>query len=398
MTVETFRTWYLVHKWTSLLCTVFLLLLCLTGLPLIFGDDLAVWLGEAVEPPEHVTATAPASLESLVTDARERRPQDHVKFLIQDEDQPAWFVSLGTTPTAQDNSALFMYDARTGALLHDRPANEGLMNLLLKLHVELLAGLPGTLFLGAMGVLFLASVVSGCIVYGPFMRKLAFGTIRREGSRRLTWLDLHNLLGIVTVLWVLVVGATGVISTLDRPLLAYWQQTELAGMLAPWQGKPAPARVQTVDEVVETAEMAAPDMVVRFVAFPGTLFASPHHYMVFMRGQTPLTARLLTPLLIDAETAQVTDSRSLPWYLTLLLLSQPLHFGDYGGMPLKIVWALLDLLTIIVLVSGLYLWWKKRHVSVEQVLGEAETVGEWDSLPHREGEQCGLSVVERLKK
>ncbi len=30
--------------------------------------------------------------------------------------------------------------------------------------------------------------------------------------------------------------------------------------------------------------------------------------------------------------------------MTTLLLSQPLHFGDYGGMPLKILWALLDLL------------------------------------------------------
>jgi uncharacterized iron-regulated membrane protein len=45
-----------------------------------------------------------------------------------------------------------------------------------------------------------------------------------------------------------------------------------------------------------------------------------------------------------------------------LLVSQPLHFGDYGGMPLKILWAVLDLITIAVLISGLYLWWKKRHV------------------------------------
>lgn len=101
------------------------------------------------------------------------------------------------------------------------------------MHVELLAGLPGTLFLGAMGVVFLASVVSGVVVYGPFMRKLPFGTIRQDGSPRLTWLDLHNLLGIVTVLWVLVVGTTGVVNTLDRPLLAYWQSTELAGMIDP---------------------------------------------------------------------------------------------------------------------------------------------------------------------
>ena len=39
-----------------------------------------------------------------------------------------------------------------------------------------------------------------------------------------------------------------------------------------------------------------------------------------------------------------------------LSLSQPLHFGDYGGLPLKILWALLDLITIVVLASGIYLW------------------------------------------
>jgi uncharacterized iron-regulated membrane protein len=43
------------------------------------------------------------------------------------------------------------------------------------------------------------------------------------------------------------------------------------------------------------------------------------------------------------------------------LVSQPLHFGDYGGMPLKIIWALLDIMTIVVIGSGLYLWIVKRR-------------------------------------
>jgi uncharacterized iron-regulated membrane protein len=38
-----------------------------------------------------------------------------------------------------------------------------------------------------------------------------------------------------------------------------------------------------------------------------------------------------------------------------------LHFGDYGGMPLKILWALFDLATIVVLISGLYLWFARRE-------------------------------------
>ena len=52
-----------------------------------------------------------------------------------------------------------------------------------------------------------------------------------------------------------------------------------------------------------------------------------------------------------------------PWYVKTLSLSQPLHFGDYGGLPLKIVWALLDLVTIVVLGSGLYLWFARRRIA-----------------------------------
>ena len=38
-----------------------------------------------------------------------------------------------------------------------------------------------------------------------------------------------------------------------------------------------------------------------------------------------------------------------PWSFYVLKLSQPLHFGDDGGLPLQIIWALLDIASIIVL-------------------------------------------------
>ena len=83
-------------------------------------------------------------------------------------------------------------------------------------------------------------------------------------------------------------------------------------------------------------------------------------------------SRLLKPVLVDAVTAEMTDTRDLPWYATALLVSQPLHFGDYGGMPLKIIWALFDIVTIVVLGSGLYLWIKRRRNPVEQRIRELE--------------------------
>ena len=82
------------------------------------------------------------------------------------------------------------------------------------------------------------------------------------------------------------------------------------------------------------------------IAFPGTAFSSPHHNTIFLKGTTPLTSRLLQPLLVDAKTSQLTAAPELPWYLTGLLISQPLHFGDYGGQAMKLLWALLDVASI----------------------------------------------------
>ena len=62
----------------------------------------------------------------------------------------------------------------------------------------------------------------------------------------------------------------------------------------------------------------------------------------------------------------------MPWYLRALEVSRPLHFGDYGGWPLKIIWALFDLVTIVVLGSGLYLWLSRRASSEE---AEQELIG-----------------------
>jgi uncharacterized iron-regulated membrane protein len=191
------------------------------------------------------------------------------------------------------------------------------------------------------------------------MRKLQFGEVRRGRTARLKWLDLHNLLGIVTLVWALVVGATGVVNALADVLLGVWQATEVAEMVKPYAGMPPPVRMAPVQQAISRAEAAEPGMKVAFVAFPGTPFASSHHYGVFMRGASDFSARLYKPVLVDAQTGEITDRRKLPWYLTGLLLSQPLHFGDYGGQAMKFLWLLLDLATIVVLGSGLYLWLRR---------------------------------------
>ena len=356
LSAKALRSWSFVHKWTSLISTVFILMLCITGLPLIFEHEIDHWLADAAP---HTTASSGlpmANLDDVVAAAKAQAPDKAIMFLGDITDDGFWYVNLADTVAGEGGRTSVTVDYYTAKILDPEARQSGFMAFMLQLHTDMFAGLPGKLFLGFMGLLLLVAIVSGEVLYAPFMRRLQFGEVRRNRTTRLKWLDLHNLLGIITIVWVATVGATGMINTWADLIISAWRSDQMAEMIAPYEGSPAVTNPGSLEQAVRAAQELEPNMQLGFVAYPGSGLSSPHHYAVFMRGTEPLTSRLLKPVLVDAQTLEVTDNRPLPWYMTALLLSEPLHFGDYGGMPMKILWAVLDVITIILLGSGLYLW------------------------------------------
>lgn len=371
----------MVHKWSSLICTAFLLMLCVTGLPLIFHDEIDLLSdGRPDFGLPGVGSSSDASgllpLDDMMQRALANRPGEVPVFMAFDNDQPSMTVTTAPLPGSPASEMTIQFlDRSTGEQIGVEAESEGgVMHFLLQLHTDMFLGLPGMLFLAAMGVLFIAALVSGAVLYAPFMRRVDFGTLRVSRSSPLKWLDYHNLLGIVALAWMLVVGLTGVINALSTPIENLWQAEELASMTSEYAGREAlpPSRYGSLDVAMARAREALPGNNPQFIAFPGGAFSSKHHYAVFFQGDTPLTERLLTPALIDAETGAFTDARPMPWYYQALSLSRPLHFGDYGGLPLKLLWAALTLFTIVVLGSGLYLWLFKAAFSPRTHLRHVE--------------------------
>lgn len=375
------RRWAWLHKWSSLLCTLFLILLCLTGLPLIFADEIDDLLDDGI-PAAQAAADAPmADLTRLVALASQQLPGWSTEFVTVEQDKSYATVTLKPDPlAAPDRRQRIRFDLHTGRLLKSASAGtqqRSVTDWLRLLHTSLLAGLAGELFLGSMGLLFVVAIVSGIVLYRPYMRKLDFGTIRGRrggpGGKRLRWLDLHNLLGVTALGWMLAVGASGVLNELSKPLFGLWQMTDVRAMLAPYAGKaPAPVgETVSVRAAFEAGKAAVPGMEVTSIMFPSRL-TSPYHFLLWSRGSTPLTSRLFSPILVDARTGKVSQIVAMPWYLRALEVSRPLHFGDYGGLPLKLIWAILDLLTIVVLGSGLYLWLARRRAAARHDSGPGQ--------------------------
>ena len=354
-------------------------MLCVTGLPLIFHDEIDALMGGDAEATLSGVPSAQAGLplDAMLERALDDRPDEVPLFMAFSQDSSLLTVTTGPSPDAPgaDMTLLFL-DRTTGESLGPAPGNP-LMDFLLQMHTDMFLGLPGMLLLGVMGLLFVIALVSGTVLYAPFMRKIDFGTVRRDRSDRLKKLDQHNLVGIVALAWMLVIGLTGAINAFADPLIENWRDGEVARMTAVYDGAAPlnPADYGSIDKAMASAQQALPGRSPQFIGFPGGAWSSGHHYAIFFQGDRPVTQHLLTPALVDAATGELTDARTMPPINQALMMSKPLHFGDYGGLALKLVWAALTLATIWVLWTGLFLWLRRGSGHIERRVEEIRSGG-----------------------
>lgn len=361
MSSSALQQWLTVHSWSSLASTLVLLVLFTSGLPLIFKGEVESLLGYGATQSSTAARDNSTSLDELLVSAQANFPGKAVHYIVWEEDTPDQVIlNIGDTPTSHFSKNFnVVMNQYSGDLVESAPSP---LQFFIDLHTTLTMGPFGYTLMGCVALLMMVALISGVVVYAPHMRRLEFGEVRSTSSR-LRWLDLHNLIGMVTLGWALVVGGTGMINSWGEYILMSWRSGQLAETVADYQTTPPPPAEEfaSLNTVVATAQSALPDGELYYIASPGAFMSTAHHYSVFMRGNTARTKFLLHPVLVDARTAEVTAAPALPAYINALLLCQPLHFGNYGGMPLKILWAVFDILTIVLLGSGVYLWLDRRR-------------------------------------
>jgi uncharacterized iron-regulated membrane protein len=288
-------------------------------------------------------------------------------FIAADHPERAYVNMAALDATRLDQGTPHIFNSYTGAALGARDFSKTPTGFLLELHANWFLGFWGQLFGGVIALLVLLSLVSGLIVYAPYVRRIAFGVIRRGRGARLVHLDLHNFIGVIILGWALAVTLTGIALALGGVALAAWQNSELRAMAAMTPVDPSAPPLDarrlptTIDAAVRVAQAALPDRKPYFLVWPGTDYSSPLHYTILMSGRQPYNERVYDVVLVDAASGQLTDARPVPWYLKVILISEPLHFGDYGGLPLKLLWLLSSLLTLFITGNGAWLWWTRRY-------------------------------------
>ncbi|MEN0061209.1 MAG: PepSY-associated TM helix domain-containing protein [Myxococcota bacterium] len=335
MTGQMTRRLWTLHRITGVIVTLNLALLSLTGVLLIFRSELELAsLGDG-------GGTASLPLPALIAAAEQAHPGLRPLALdLQKNGGRHLGLFMQPPGIGAFDGATEVIVSRADGTLTESLGHEA-TDWLLDLHASLLLGFPGKVLVGGFGLALFGLIGSGLVLYGPFMKRAAFGTVRKN-PRGARLRDTHKLIGGVSGPFLVVVSLSGAILALEEIPVTIWQMTELVTLTAdaPDQASDPPV---SLSRAFDAAGLDLDDPLATFVLYPGNELTGEHHYTVFRKGKEGLAENLFTLVLIDAAAANTIQHVEPPWYLTVLLLSGPLHFGNYGGLPLKLAWAGLGL-------------------------------------------------------
>lgn len=345
------------HRVLGLTVGLWAALTALTGSVLVFSDEIDA----ALNP--HLMRVAPhegaRDLDAAVESVRARFASEGISSVVLPRAADAPLVArLGDGPDTE-----VFVNPYTAEILGSRPYLGGVMGFLWDLHVHLLAGEAGETVAGVLGLLLIAMVVTGLVLWWPRRGRVAAAfRLRRAGSAAAFHYDLHKLAGAVTAPLVLVLAVTGAMLVFHHVTSVFLLKT-LGGpeMTLPQEiaQPPEGARMLPLSRLLAAAVLSGARPV--SVKLPG-----PDGGPVIVRQRFPTNTHPngRTFVAVDPYTAErlhVHDWRRAGQGVRAADYKYPLHIGTAFGLPGRLLVLATGLVPALLFVTGGYVWWRRRR-------------------------------------
>jgi uncharacterized iron-regulated membrane protein len=254
-------------------------------------------------------------------------------------------------------------DQYTGQILGVREPGPDFLSRVHQLHLRLLIqnrSDSGKTIMTWAGAALLVLLVSGVYLWWPLKR----ATINPRGGGYRVWFDLHNTVGIFSLVFLFAAASTGIVIGFDDALMPLlYKATGSAPVLM--YTRPPPFKVAPTgapllpDRAVAIAREELPGAAPISVNVPPPTGV----YTISARYPEDLTPGGRSRAIIDQYTGKVLlaeASRTAPAGSRIVTLNRAIHTGDVGGRSTKAIMSLASLTVVAQLASGLVMWWKKR--------------------------------------
>ena len=202
------------HTWSGLLLGWLLFAITLSGTATVFRSEISGWMR-----PE-VTAVAPPAkaIEAAVGWLARAHPKAAGWYLAAPDDRLATVQAVFDDPAAPAGYRDIALDPSTGSPDAMRATLGG--EFLYRFHFELQLPYPwGRILASAAAMLMLIALISGIIIHARIFKDVF---TLRPGKGKRSWLDAHNVLGVLALPFHLMITATGIVTllTLTMPWAA----------------------------------------------------------------------------------------------------------------------------------------------------------------------------------
>jgi uncharacterized iron-regulated membrane protein len=350
------RLWQL-HSWLGLVAGLGLLVIGLTGSLLVFREELETLFNRELVRVE-TSASGRLNLDTLLARAQRQLPDHEVTGWVPSYDTPERADLIYVIRHGTDVWEIATLDPYTGQLLASpRLGTTTLTGWLLDLHYAFFTDHAGMIVVGLLGAMLCALGVTGVWIYREFWKNVL--TLRWGRGARLLFSDFHKFVGISSVLFNLLLGFTG----------AYWNLTHVIG--EELADIPEPPKMErrlyadtlSLDSLVADAARRLPSFRANYISLPWMPDAGVTLWgAIEPRG--PLTGPYGSQVFYDEKTGahkSTTDLREAGLWTRIVDTFVPLHYGTFGGLPVKILWCLGGLTPGTLAITGFVIWRVRRR-------------------------------------
>jgi len=256
-------------------------------------------------------------------------------------------------------------------------------------HADLHLGRPvGLILTGLLGLTLMVSIVTGVFVHRKILAQLFTFRVRKSFTLALN--DGHKVMSVWAVLFHAVIAFTGAFLGLATvilvPAAAYvgfnGDQEKLIETFTAIKA-PIIAQVQQptrLADIIEKSVKNRPDLTFSNVSIMGFNDQNAMVY-IFGTGGEQLGGETLVYQGATAEyvTSQANFGRLEGVTGKILDAMFPLHFGNFGGLAVKTLWAILGLATALLPITGLMLW-IERGLNAKQPVHSRATYQTFNKL------------------
>lgn len=368
-----------IHHWSGLYAGIVIGILCFTGAVAVFIPEIDGWIQRryySVYSTPVATSELP-KIDKALAAAKKQYPKMS-GLLIDMPDRPGGVATFSFGVKGKDkasNKFYFLFvDPVHDKIMGSRDRQNSLVNYLRQMHVRLYEGFWGRQLVGLAGLAFIVVTITGFLIYGNFMKKQPYPKIRKK-NMRILMADWHKVLGISALAFNFVIACSGAWLGL-QPKLMQWFAIKAPNDFEAKEVMDKKEDAKTTvhwHEVFKRVKQEFPDLKPGYMraSEDGTATIEVHGSIegqIYERNINALVLSKTTykPLFkFDISQSSFTDK--------FYSVQEALHFGDFGGLGLKILYAVLGLTSAFLSISGFVVYFYRTNKKKKTTISPLKT-------------------------